>query len=259
MAGRRLLALREERGLSAAQVVARIPESGITRNMIANLEGGRKRDLTVTEAMQLASALDVSVLALMVDARTPFAPVDVEGLAAPASSATMAEYGRAARVIGPGASENGGFTYEVSLFLDALFAAEMEACRCAAITSSLRNGVTPEEALHGVTASGSPWIVAAWEVQENGLIDSAQLLVSAYRGALRLIRSGKVPSLTEALAARVEALRLAVVNVLSEHAGLDYGQHTRADSTWGAAIPGPLDPATGREVLRDDFGGRSDG
>ena len=72
--------MREARGLSAQQLADRLEGSGITRSMITNLETGRKRDLTSTEVLQIASGLEVSIWALIVDTSNPWGALDIPGL-----------------------------------------------------------------------------------------------------------------------------------------------------------------------------------
>lgn len=60
--------------------------------MITNLESGRKRDLTATELAQVASALHVSPLELLVDADALWDPVAIPGLHEPYSEMSNGEY-----------------------------------------------------------------------------------------------------------------------------------------------------------------------
>jgi len=89
--GRRLRALREALGLTAAQVASRSDE--LTPDIISNVENGRKRDLTATEVVQVAVALEVSPMALLVNVDEPWGRVDVPGLrrAADRRDLTVAE------------------------------------------------------------------------------------------------------------------------------------------------------------------------
>jgi len=89
--GTRLARLREARGLSAQQLADRLEGSGITRSMITNLETGRKRDLTSTEVLQIASGLEVSIWALIVDTSNPWGALDIPGLYNLPSNLTIAD------------------------------------------------------------------------------------------------------------------------------------------------------------------------
>lgn len=67
--GAQVLAQRKRRGLSAQQLADRTEAIGfpIARNVIANLENRRKRDVSVQEVAAIAWALDVPPVALLVD------------------------------------------------------------------------------------------------------------------------------------------------------------------------------------------------
>ena len=57
-----------------------IPGAAVSKTVITNLESGRKRDLTVTELLLIAEALDVPPLFLVVDPRRPWDKLDVPGI-----------------------------------------------------------------------------------------------------------------------------------------------------------------------------------
>lgn len=59
--------------------------------VVANLENGRKRDLTTSEVLLLAAALRVPAIALLVDLEEPWAGMPVT-LPDPLGEATVAEY-----------------------------------------------------------------------------------------------------------------------------------------------------------------------
>lgn len=67
--GQMVARYRKERKQSAAELARR---SGISRDVIANLENGRKRDVTVSELFALASGIEVSPMALIADLSRPF-------------------------------------------------------------------------------------------------------------------------------------------------------------------------------------------
>lgn len=91
LVGQRLERVRSARKLSAAELAARVPAGSITKTVITNVESGRKRDLTVTELVQIAAALDISPLFLIVDTTKPWEPLGVDGV-----EATNIEYARKA-------------------------------------------------------------------------------------------------------------------------------------------------------------------
>ena len=62
--GRRIAKYRREREMSAAELAEKAG-NGLTRSTIANLENGRKADLTVQQLIAIATALDVSATSLL--------------------------------------------------------------------------------------------------------------------------------------------------------------------------------------------------
>ncbi len=78
--------------MTAEELANAIPDSSVTKTVITNLESGRKRDLTATELFQIASALRMSPLHLVVSDEDAFAPVPITGLAEPYASMCVAEY-----------------------------------------------------------------------------------------------------------------------------------------------------------------------
>lgn len=67
-AAQRMKELRVKRGLTAAQLAGRMTELGIPwdRSIVANLENGRRRSLSVDEMLGLAVALNVAPVHLLV-------------------------------------------------------------------------------------------------------------------------------------------------------------------------------------------------
>lgn len=90
--GVQLREMRRERGLTAEALAARVPDPALTKTVITNVESGRKRDLTATELLQVASAIGVSPLLLAATAAGPLEPVNSPGLAAPYGEMCLAEY-----------------------------------------------------------------------------------------------------------------------------------------------------------------------
>lgn len=113
LVGRRLHTVRTARGLSAAQLADRVAGQAVSKTVITNVESGRKRDLTVSELVLLANALQVSPLFLIVDPRKPWDPVDIPGI-----EMTNVEYARRADIFnGPsGAFWGGPGSVETSLW-----------------------------------------------------------------------------------------------------------------------------------------------
>lgn len=70
--GRRISAFRKREGLSAQDLA---DDSGMSRSVIANIETGRREDITVTELMALSRVLRVPPVAILFDVTRPLAPV----------------------------------------------------------------------------------------------------------------------------------------------------------------------------------------
>lgn len=74
--GRNIARYRKLAGLSAADLSERVGE-GLTRSVIANLENGRKDDITVKQLFALAAVLEVPPAYLAVDVYRPREPAPV--------------------------------------------------------------------------------------------------------------------------------------------------------------------------------------
>ncbi|TQS87749.1 XRE family transcriptional regulator [Arthrobacter sp. TS-15] len=70
--GRRIGTFRRREGLSAQDLAE---DSGMSRSVIANIETGRREDITVSELMALSKALRVPPVAILFDVTRPLAPV----------------------------------------------------------------------------------------------------------------------------------------------------------------------------------------
>ena len=252
--GARLAAIRRACGLTADALADLIPDGLITKNVIANIESGRKPDPSVTDVMRLASALHVSPLALMIDVDDPAAPVPVPGLAKPIGQLTSIEYGRAAAVFGPRGVLDVGFRFEASRFVSALIEAEVQAHRIDYIEGVVEDDsgdIDGAGSSGGRTGTGEEWWVSAHDESAEGLSEARQTLIAAYRDALRAAetarwgpRSGR-GDLPEVFAARLERIRLKVVQAIETDGGLDYGRDDGRQGRWSREGP-PLDPKTGR-------------
>jgi transcriptional regulator with XRE-family HTH domain len=75
--GRRVARFRKLNGQTADELANLLGE-GLTRAVIANIESGRKKDLTVSQLLDLAAKLDVPPGALLFDTTHPWAPSGVE-------------------------------------------------------------------------------------------------------------------------------------------------------------------------------------
>lgn len=72
--GRRIAAFRRREGLSANELAQ---DAGMSRSVIANIENGRRDDITVSELLALSRALRVPPAAIVFDVTRPMAPVPV--------------------------------------------------------------------------------------------------------------------------------------------------------------------------------------
>jgi transcriptional regulator with XRE-family HTH domain len=82
--GRRIKSYRKYFGLGSSRDLANaIPNEKITESVIQNIESGRKSDLTVSQLLEIAHAIGVSPLALLVPIGRPLAPLDLPNLSAP--------------------------------------------------------------------------------------------------------------------------------------------------------------------------------
>lgn len=66
--------------ITAEDLAQRIGNPRITRSVIANIESGRKPDPTITQLIEIASALRVPLAALVVDVEAPFSPIDLKNV-----------------------------------------------------------------------------------------------------------------------------------------------------------------------------------
>jgi len=71
--GERLAALRREQGFRTTdELAAAMPDSGLTAAVLRNVESGRKRDVTALQLLDLAQALNVPPIVLLVPLGRPY-------------------------------------------------------------------------------------------------------------------------------------------------------------------------------------------
>lgn len=70
--GRRIAAFRKREGLSANELAQ---DTGMSRSVIANIENGRRDDITVSELLAISRALRVPPVAIVFDTTRPMSPV----------------------------------------------------------------------------------------------------------------------------------------------------------------------------------------
>lgn len=81
--GQRIRAVRKARGIkSTADLAALIPDGLISGAVLRNIEVGVKPDLSVSQLLNIARALNVSPIFLLVPVREPDAPLDLPNLSA---------------------------------------------------------------------------------------------------------------------------------------------------------------------------------
>lgn len=249
--GRMLSKLRAERGWTAEELAARVPDDSITRTVITNVESGRKRDLTATELAQLAAALNVSPIALLVDIDRPFDPVEIPGLPRSYAELTTAEYLRVTNAFSLISDPRGRKTLTPlqSGFIDALERAE----KCELMYELSRN--IADGPYPAGTVTRKIEVELPDEVVErlrgpeaDGLIfEHAQGVVDYYRQVvgLRAHLAGQ-SAMPASLQERIEALRAEVVEIIRDWPGIDYGQSDRTPSPFEPV----LNPSNGRAIGR---------
>ncbi|GAA2125132.1 hypothetical protein GCM10009825_01190 [Arthrobacter humicola] len=74
--GRRIAAYRKSEGMTAQDLAE---DAGMSRSVIANIENGRRDDITVSELLAISRALRVPPVAILFDVNRPMAPVPAPG------------------------------------------------------------------------------------------------------------------------------------------------------------------------------------
>ncbi|BDZ51749.1 hypothetical protein GCM10025867_39900 [Frondihabitans sucicola] len=256
--GRRLAEFRIRRRFSAAGLAKKIDDPTITRAVITNIETGRKADPPLSEVMKICDALGISPLALMIDTSSPWAPLDTPGLSTGRLREVSAiEYARAATLYGPSGFRNGGFSSDLSSFLEALIESEVQVERAKFISNLLMGGepLDQEASYSGETEAYEPWSVSAPDVSEEGLEEAQETVVAAYRTALAAREQdarwpgqmSKLSRLSPRFERRLDEVRRVVVNIIAANAEIDYGQDGRRSLRGRFATP-PLDPKTGLAI-----------
>ena len=91
--GQRIQSIRKRRGIkSAADLAAAIPGNVISAATIQNIEAGRKIDVSVSQVFNIAYALKVAPIYLLVDIRNPNAIPDLPGLSDDLNKMTAVEF-----------------------------------------------------------------------------------------------------------------------------------------------------------------------
>ncbi|MFF2389130.1 hypothetical protein [Agromyces sp. NPDC058104] len=93
--GRRVKDARAARGFRSSLDLAKaIGNGAVSHNVLRNIESGRKAELSIVQVLEIAMALEVTPLALIVDFSRPFEPIDIQGLGPVFSRMTALEFDR---------------------------------------------------------------------------------------------------------------------------------------------------------------------
>lgn len=241
--GRRLARYRKRANLTAEQLAERIPNPDITRGVIANIESGRKRDLTSTELALIASGLDVSPIALLVDMNDPFAVVDIPGLADGYRGLTNTEYVFATSIQTPEQLDVGiQLPTGARILMGALLDAEGSLEHLDAIDAARSDRAAFDAAAASDPQNVARYVVAPFhrfgvrEAQLDGEMYRAYMqdLVDDYRDLLQRVPGGMWSGLDEPLPPsiedRIERVRRRVVQVIEADPTLDRSASRRLAS-----------------------------
>lgn len=90
--GRRVAAYRKSAGFKTAEDLANaIPNAAVTKSTIQNVESGRKQDLSVSQLLDIAKALDIPPVALAVPINLPMEKAEIPGVGDAVASMTNLE------------------------------------------------------------------------------------------------------------------------------------------------------------------------
>lgn len=265
--GVRLKQLREDRRLTAAQLADLTPGGAISGTMITNVETGRKRDLTATELVTVAAALQVSPLDLMIDRSQPWEPVPFGHLGGGLAGMTNIEFLRRASAYPDFA--RGWRGHNEARLLEKVIQAEVEIARLDFAKTEPNIG-DRTQSWHPRTEHGEEFIVRGTE--EDVRWEIAQRAVDRFREALgaagQLSELGSDLSL-ESLESWIESLeswtdgRLAnirkrVLLLLTEFPDLDvkhdgHFDMPEIDPRTGRALPPRRPPMRQGEVIPGDI------
>ncbi|NYF17528.1 transcriptional regulator with XRE-family HTH domain [Microbacterium sp. AK009] len=253
--GARVADYRMWRGMTAQDLADAIPSKAITRAIIANLESGRKRDLTTTELLLIANALRISPLALLVDVVTPWEMFRQEGhpLDGKLTNAEMAV--RLSDVQLMGVNTYWPITVFVVKHITSIEKSLLRIDFAGSVLAGEIESIPVEESWLIEDRLGDP--ISHIPRTEEEVAEEAQEVVEMYRGLLSGLRrladfpSKGIPQDSE-IGERVDYIRRRVV-ALIERFDLDYGA---SDGVRTSIHRPPLNPRTGRiasvEPLVDD-------
>ena len=90
--GERIQAARKMRGLNAQQLANAVGNPSVTESIIANIETGRKGDLSVSQLLNIAYALQLSPTYLLAAMGAPQRPIDLPNVSEGIEAMTSIEF-----------------------------------------------------------------------------------------------------------------------------------------------------------------------
>lgn len=91
--GDRIQAARKQRGMKSTRELADlIPGGNVTESILQNIEAGRKEDLTISQWLNIAFALNISPAFLLAPMGLPSASLDLAGLSPELAALTVLEF-----------------------------------------------------------------------------------------------------------------------------------------------------------------------
>jgi len=91
--GNRIQAVRKLRGIRSTKDLAdAIPGDNVTESILQNIEAGRKHDLSVSQLLNIAKALNVTPIFLLTPIRRPHAELDIANLSSSFDGMTVVEF-----------------------------------------------------------------------------------------------------------------------------------------------------------------------
>ncbi|KFF58074.1 hypothetical protein JF66_21345 [Cryobacterium sp. MLB-32] len=91
--GNRIQAIRKQHGIRSTKDLAdAIPGDNVTESILQNIEAGRKQDLSVSQLLNIAKALNVTPIFLLTPIGRPHARLDIANLSSSFDGMTVVEF-----------------------------------------------------------------------------------------------------------------------------------------------------------------------
>ena len=91
--GNRIQAIRKQHGIRSTKDLAdAIPGDNVTESILQNIEAGRKQDLSVSQLLNIAKALNVTPIFLLTPIGRPHAQLDIANLSSSFDGMTVVEF-----------------------------------------------------------------------------------------------------------------------------------------------------------------------